>query len=597
MREAELRSRVTETPSSNTALPFLVLKEGATKKKGKETLAGNIALASMIGELMETAFGPRGFKKIITGVRDVTGWAPLTTYITSDGATILNEIKFEHPIGKIMTDTARATDEEVGDGVKTAVILLSKLLEKSQKLIEEGLHPRTIIDGYQKAYKKTMEILDQAVIPVNLDDDNLLKKVAITAMSSKLPSDSSGYIADIVVKAVNCVLEQGGCERRIDIDNIKIEKQEGGSLLESCFIDGWVVSYPITRFDMPRCVENAKIALITRPIEAVSMGKYSKWGDSVKIIISKKEHMGAFVEEERNIARRMVEKIRSSEANVVISNWNIDDVALSLFAKAGVLACKRVLMPDLAKIVKAVGGTLVKNLDELSPETLGTSKLVFVEKLCGKEYLFLKECKNPKAVSIMLRGGTKFIVDEAERAVRDALCAIREMYKKPEVVVGGGAFEAQVASELKTYSKEIGSREQLAIEACAEAFEALCALLSKNAGLNPIDVLADIRTRHAEGERWAGVDAYKRVVSNMKDLGVYEPKRIKLQAIQSAYETAKLILRVDYSSVAKPSKREKPREKPLTEEDVEKLERSLVPKVMETTKPEHKFPWEKGLRT
>ncbi len=593
MSAAQPHPRMTEKPNSCVTLPSLIRKEGITKTIVKENLAGNIAVATVIGEFIETTFGPRGTKKIITNVRDVTGWAPDATYITSDGAIILNEMHFKHPIGKIITDTARAIEGEIGGGVKTTIILLSKILEKAQLLIAEGLHPRTIIEGYQKACKKTLEILDQVVISVDATDENLLKNVAMTAMSSKLPSDSLGYIADIVVKAVNYVVQQWrGKEKRLNIDNVKIEKQEGGSIMGSRFIAGLSVSDPMIHAHMPRRIENSKIALITRPIEAVSMGKYSKWGDSVKITITKKEQMDTFIEEERNIARKMAEKIASSGANVVISNWNIADDALSLFARAGILACKRVLMPDLSKIQKAVGGRFVENLDELSSETLGTSKLVLVEKLLDKEYLFFVGCQNPKAVSIMLHG-LKFTVDEAERAVCDALRAIEQLYKEPEVVAGGGCFEAQVALQLRQYSKEIGTREQLAIEAFAEAFEELCRVLSKNAGLNPTDALVEIRKRHAEGEKWAGIDATRRAVSNMKDLGVYEPKRIKLHAIKSACETANMILRIDGIISAKPQKKERT----LTEDDVEKLEMSMVPKVMEATKPEYKFPWEKGLQT
>lgn len=593
-RRTEAYRAKRKLPKSSITYPSSVLRGGAVQKLGRETLTSNIAMASSISEFIETAYGPRGMKKLIV-TRDPTGWAPVPIDATSDGAFILNKVEFQHPIGKMMADLSKAIDEEVDDGVKTAIIIAGKLLEKAQCLVDEGLHPMTIINGYQRARKKAIEVLEKMAISINLHDECMLKNVAMTAMSNKLPTNVHEHVASIIVKAVNHILEEGAGSNKLDIDNAKIEKQGGASLLESCFVDGFIVSYPMTRSGMPRRVKNAKIALVARPIEAVSMGDYSKWGRSVMINISKPWQMKAFTEEERGIVRRIVDKITSCGANVVICRVGIDDFALSLFAKKGILACKRVLTPEITKIERAAGGRLIWNLDELTSEALGEAELVSIEKLGGKEYLIIKGCKKLKAVSIMLRGGMKYTIDEAERAIRDGFCAIREVLRNPKVIFGSGASEAEMALRIKEYSMKVGKREQLAMRAFAEALEAIAVTLAKNCGLDPVDALIEMRMRHARGESWTGIDAYKRTIADVRDLCVYEPKAVKLQAINSAYEIAKAVLRIDYSVTAKPTREAKPR-KPLEPEEVEELERRMVPRVMEATKPEYKERWEKGLR-
>jgi chaperonin GroEL (HSP60 family) len=582
-------------PKQNPAsIPSIVPKD-STQIGAKETRTSNISLATVIAEMMERGFGPKGAKKLITNVRDPLGWASDTTNLTSDGYTILNETSFKQPIGKILTETAKTVNDEVGDGVKTTIILVGKLLDQAQRLIDEGLHPRTVIDGYQKACQKLDEITDSLSVHLKVFDDALLKNIALTAMRSKIPYNSLDHVANLVVKTVNRASEENGAGRKLDLANIKIEKQVNGLLSQSYFFDGWIVAYPTSRYGMIDRVENARIAFITRPVDAFSMGDYSAKGDFVKIEVTKKEHVNAFSEKEKSIALKMAQKIAASGANVVISNWNIDEAALEYFSSKGILAFKRLLMPDLSRIQKATGGLFVERLDDLTPESLGTSKLVYIEKMNDKEYAFFKGCQNPKAASIMLRSGSAFLVDEAERGVKDALSAIKETFKDPRVVFGGGAFEVEAASQLKTYAQEIGKRDQLAINAFAKALEELCVLLCRNAGTNPLDILPEIKTRHEQGEKWVGIDPYKRNIGNMKDLNVYEPVRVKLQAINAAFETVEMLLRIDYSITAKLSGEKKPH-KEKTAEEIEKLEQDMIPKVLEQTSDKYVQPWEKGLQ-
>jgi chaperonin GroEL (HSP60 family) len=560
----------------------------------KEVREINLALSAVIGEMLEAGYGPKGSKKLMTVIRDELGWAPDLDEMTNDGLTIIDGTSFTNPIGQILTETAKAVDEEVGDGIKTVIILIGKLLGKAQKLIDSRLHPRTIIDGYQKACEKAVKIANAETSPFNVHEKASLRKIALTAMSTKISKSSVQRITDLVMEAAEIASERKEEGKKLDLANIKVEKIENGLLSESDLFRGWVVAYPMSRFEMPERIEDACIAFITRPLEAFSMGQYSKYGDFIKVDVRKKEHIQGFAEKEKEIVLKMAQKIAATGANVVISNWNIDDAALEYFSKRGILAFKRILMPDLTGIQKVTGGKLTDNLDEITPEFLGSSKIVYTRKMYEKEYIFFAGKQESKAATIVLRAGSKLLVDEAARGIKDGLSAIREIYKDPRAVYGGGAFEIQVASQLRAYAKEIRTKEQLAVIAFAEALEELCALLCKNAGADPYDMMPELKSRHTKGEKAIGIGPYKKALDDMEKNGVLEPIRVKLQALNSAFETAEVILRIDYSMTAKSTVEKKP-EEPKTEEEIEKIEQEMIPKVMETTSDGYKQPWEKNL--
>ena len=591
-----VRSRSLQT-SGNSLIPNNALKDPA-QMGTKEIREINLALSAVIGEMLEAGYGPKGSKKLMTVVRDELGWAPDLKEMTNDGLTIIDGTNFTNPIGQILTETAKAVDEEVGDGIKTAIILIGKLLGKAQKLIDSRLHPRTIIDGYQKACEKAVKIANAETSPFNVHEKASLRKIALTAMSTKISKSSVQRITDFVMEAAGIASEIASERkeegRKLDLANIKVEKIERGLLSESDLFRGWVVAYPMSRFEMPERIEDARIAFITRPLEAFSMGQYSKYGDFIKVDVRKKEHIQGFAEKEKEIALKMAQKIAATGANVVISNWNIDDAALEYFSKRGILAFKRILMPDLIRIQKVTGGKLTDNVDEMPPEFLGFSKTVYTRKMYEKEYAFFTGKQESKAATIVLRAGSKLLVDEAARGIKDGLSAIREIYKDPRAVFGGGAFEIQVASQLRTYANGIRNKEQLAVLAFAEALEELCALLCKNAGADPNDIMPELKSRHAKGERAIGIEPYKKALDDMEKIGVLEPIRVKLQALNSAFETAEVILRIDYSMAAKSTGEKNPEEQ-KTEEEIEKIEQEMIPKVMETTAEGYKQPWEKNL--
>ncbi len=553
-----------------------------------------IGLSSVIGEMFEAEFGPKGSKKLMTVIQDELGWAPNLNDITSDGYTIIYGANLKNPIGKIITETAKTVDTEVGDGVKTTIILIGKLMQKAQKLIGEGLHPRTIIDGYQKAWAKTVEIANSLAVSIDPYDNASIRKIASTAMSNKIAQKSIKHITDLVAKATQTASEKEENGRKLDLSNIKVEKIENGLLSESYVFNGWVIEFPMSRFGMPERVENAKITFITRPIEAFSMGQLSKYENLIKIDVTKKEHIDGFSEKKKEIAQEMALKIASSGANVIISNWNIDDAALEYFSNKGISAFKRVLMPDLTKIQKVTGGILTDNIDELTPKFFGSSKLILTQKLYEKTYAFFTGKEDSLASTIILRGGSKLFVDEAYRGINDGLSAIREFYKDPRIVYGGGAFEIEIASQLKAYANQIKTKEQLAVNAFAQAFEDICAVLCKNAGMNLLDTLPMLKLSHAKGEKKIGINSARKEAGDMERQGVCDPIRVKLQAINSAFETAELILRIDYLMAAKPSETPES-EEPKSPEDIDKIEQKMVPKIMEKTAENYKEPWEQGL--
>ena len=518
--------------TSTGGIPVLILKEGSTRSRGRAAQRNNIMAARMIAEAVRSSLGPKGMDKmLVDSLGDVT--------ITSDGRTILDEIEVEHPAAKMMVEVAKTQDDEVGDGTTTSVIVAGELLGKAEELIDKNVHPTVIIDGYRKAAEKALEVLEEIAIPVNPLDRGFLKKVAMTSMASKIVAENREQLAEIAVDAVLHVARKVGDEYRVDLDDIMVEKKPGGSITDTRLIEGIVLDKEVVHPGMPKRVEKAKIALINCPLEV------EKTEFDAKIHIETPEQMEAFLREEENMLREMVEKIASAGANVVICQKGIDDMAQHFLAKKGILAVRRAKKSDMEKLSKATGGRIVTNLDGLSSEDLGYAELVEERKVGDDKMVFIEGCRNPRSVAILIRGGAERVVDEAERSIHDALCVVRDVVQEPKILAGGGAPELEVAKVLRDYAESLPGREQLAVQKFAEAIETVPITLGENAGLDPIDILSELRARHEKGERWAGVDVIGGKVENMKDLEVYEPLAVKKQVVKSATEAATMILKID----------------------------------------------------
>jgi len=518
--------------SKPSTVPVLILKEGSSRSRGRAAQRNNIMAARMIAEAVKSALGPKGMDKmLVDSLGDVT--------ITSDGRTILDEMEVEHPAAKMMVEVAKTQDEEVGDGTTTSVIVAGELLGKAEELIDKNVHPTVIIDGYRKAAEKALEVLEEIAIPVNPLDRDFLKKVAMTSMASKIVAENREQLAEIAVDAVLHVARKVGDEYRVDLDDIMVEKKPGGSITDTGLIEGIVLDKEVVHPGMPKRIEKARIALINCPLEV------EKTEFDAKINIETPEQMEAFLREEENMLRSMVEKISSAGANVVVCQKGIDDMAQHFLARKGVLAVRRAKKSDMEKLSKATGGRIVTNLDGLSGEDLGYAELVEERKVGDDKMVFIEGCRNPRAVAILIRGGTERVVDEAERSIHDALCVVRDVVQEPKILVGGGAPELEVARVLRDYAESLPGREQLAVQKFAEAIETVPITLGENAGLDPIDILSELRARHEKGERWAGVDVVGGKVENMEDLEVYEPLAVKKQVIKSATEAATMILKID----------------------------------------------------
>ena len=518
------------TPQSS--IPVLILKEGSSRSRGREAQHANIMAARIVAEAVKTALGPKGMDKmLVDSFGDVT--------ITSDGKTILNEMEVQHPAAKMMVEVAKTQDNEVGDGTTTAVVVAGELLGKAEELINKNVHPTVIIDGYRKAEEKALEILEKIAIKVEPTDKEYLKKVAMTSMASKLVSENKEQLAEIATSAVLHVARKVKDQYRVDLDDIMVEKKPGESVLDTKLIYGIVVDKEVVHPGMPKRVEDAKIALLNLALEV------EKTEFDAKINIETPEQMEAFLKEEENMLREMVDKIKSAGANVVLCQKGIDDMAQHFLAKEGILAVRRVKKSDMEKLAKATGGRIVNNIDDLTSEDLGEAGLVEERKIGDDKMVFIEKCKNPKAVAIFIRGGTERLVDEAERSIHDALCVVRDVVQEPKVMAGGGAPEIEVAKALREYSESLAGKEQLAVQAYAEAIEAVPITLAENAGLDPIDIISELRARHEKGELWAGIDVLEGDVKDMRELEVYEPLAVKKQIIKSATEAASMILKID----------------------------------------------------
>jgi archaeal chaperonin len=512
--------------------PILILKEGTSRATGRDAQHASIAAARIVAESVKSSLGPKGMDKmLVDGFGDVT--------ITNDGATILDEMEVQHPSAKMLVEVAKTQDDEVGDGTTTVVVLTGELLGKAEQLLDKDVHPMIVVDGYRLAAEKALEILEDVAIKVDPMDKSMLKKVASIALATKMLLEYADEVSDFVVRAVLEVAEKDAKGYKVDIDNIKVEKKPGESISDTRLIQGVLLDKEVVHPGMPKRVENAKIVLLNCPLEV------EKTEFDAKLNIKNPDQMKAFLDEEQKMLRDMVDKIASAGANVAICEKGIDDVAQHFLAKKGVLALRRVKQSDMEKLVKATGAHVVTNLEDLGSKDLGSAQLVEERKVGDDKMTFVEGCKNPKAVTVLVRGGTERIVDEAERAVHDALCVVRDVVVNPKVVAGGGAPEAEVAKRLRAYADKFSGREQLAIQAFAEALESIPMALAENAGMDPIDTQVELRTKHGQGVIWAGVDPFKGKVADMAKQNVYEPLAVKIQLVQSASEAAGMILKID----------------------------------------------------
>jgi thermosome len=513
--------------------PVLVLKEGTTRNRGKEAQRNNIMAARVIGEVLKTTLGPRGMDKmLVDSLGDIT--------ITNDGATILNEIEVEHPAAKMMVEIAKTQDDMVGDGTTTAVVLAGELLKKAEELLEQNIHPTIIVSGYRKAALKAIEVINNVAMPVEIDDRPTLKKVAITSMSSKAIGPAKDHLADMAIDAVRQIVEQRGDKNIADIDNIQVIKKTGKSILESQLVKGLVIDKEVVHPGMPKMVERAKIALLDAALEI------EKTEMSAEIRIRDPSQMKAFLDQENKMLQEMVNKIKASGANVVFCQKGIDDMAQHFLAKEGILAGRRVKQSDMEKLARATGGRIITDLSDLKAQDLGTAGLVEERKLGEDKMIFVEKCKDPRSVAIIIRAGLERMVDEAERAMTDALSVVSDVMETNKIVAGGGAVEIEVAKELRKYATSVGGREQLAIENFADAIEVVPKTLAENGGLEAIDVLVELRSAHEKQDgQYKGVNVFTGKIENMRDKGVLEPLIVKEQAIKSATESAAMILRID----------------------------------------------------
>lgn len=513
-------------------MPVLILKEGTSETKGREAQKNNINAAKTVAEIVRTSLGPRGMDKmLVDSLGDVT--------ITNDGATILKEIDVQHPAAKMMVEISKATDNEVGDGTTSVVVLAGSLIEKAEELITKNVHPTVIVDGYRKCAVKSIELLNNIAIKVTNNEKEQLIRIAKTSMQTKLVSKESDDLANVVVTAAQQVSESRNGSTKVDLDDIKVEKKSGGSIKDTKLIKGIVLDKEVVHGGMPKRVEKAKIALINSALEI------EKTEFDAKLNITSPEQMKRFLDEENTMLKTMVEKVTGSGANVIICQKGLDDIAQHYLAKANVLTVRRVKESDMTKLSRATGARVINNLDDLTSKDLGAADLVEERKVETDKWVFIEGCKNPKAVTILIRGGSQRVVDEADRSVHDALMVTKDVLEKPFIVAGGGSPEAYVSGKLREWTNTLTGREQLAAEKFAEALEIIPLTLAENAGMNQIDTLAELRSKQNKGSKWAGIDARNSRIADMSKLEIFEPVAVKEQIIKSATEVASMLLRID----------------------------------------------------
>ena len=505
--------------------PIFILPEGTNRSVGRDAQRNNILAGKVLAETVRTTLGPKGMDKmLVDGLGDIV--------VTNDGVTILKEMDIEHPAAKMLVEVAKTQEDEVGDGTTTAVIIAGELLKKSESLLDQDIHPTIIAMGYRQAAEKAQEILDD--IAIDSVDEETLVKVAMTAMTGKGTEAAREPLAKLIVDAVQKVAEDGV----VDTDNIKIEKKDGAVVEDSTLVEGVIVDKERVHPGMPSEVKDAKIALVNSPLEV------KETEVDAEIRITDPAQMQAFIEQEEKMVKDMVDKVAESGANVLFAQKGIDDLAQHYLSKAGILAVRRVKKSDIEKLARATGANVVTNLEDLTADDLGEAGIVEERKVSGEEMIFVEECSVAKSVTLFVRGSTKHIVDEIVRAIEDAIGVVAATVEDDKVVAGGGAPEIAMAKKLKDYADSISGREQLAVNAFAEALEIVPKTLAENAGLDSIDSLVDLRAAH-ENSAVMGLDVFTGKVADMKEAGVIEPKRVKKQAIQSASEAAEMILRID----------------------------------------------------
>jgi thermosome len=519
--------------TTGSGQPVLILKEGTSRSRGKEAQRNNIMAARVIGEVLKTTLGPRGMDKmLVDSLGDIT--------ITNDGAAILNEIEVEHPAAKMMVEIAKTQDDMVGDGTTTAVVLASELLKKAEELLDQNIHPTILVSGYRKAGQKAIEILNKTAVPVDIEDRKTLLKVALTSMSSKAVGAAKEHFAEIAIDAVKQIAEQRGDKKLADIDNIQLVKKTGKSLLETQLIRGIIVDKEVVHSGMSKKKENAKIALLDSALEI------EKTEISAEIRIRDPTQMKAFLDQETSMMKEMADKIKASGADVVFCQKGIDDMVQHFLAKEGIMAARRIKESDMEKLARATGGRIVSDLDDLKVKDLGQAGLVEERKIGEDKMIFVEKCRDPHSVAVLIRAGLERMVDEAERAIIDALSVVSDVTENNKIVAGGGAAEIEVAKQLRNYATKVGGREQLAVEAFADAVEVVPKTLAENAGLESIDVIVDLRSAHEkEDGKYKGINVFTGKVQNSLENGIIEPLVVKEQAIKSAVESASMILRID----------------------------------------------------
>lgn len=512
--------------------PVVILKEGTERSTGRDARGSNIMAARIVSEAVKTSLGPKGMDKmLVDSFGDVT--------ITNDGATMLKEMDVQHPAAKMMVEVSKTQDDEVGDGTTSVVILTGELLGKATELMEKKVHPIVIIDGYRQAEEKALAILEEISEKVDPKDKTVLKKVSMTTMASKLINQHSEYLSGIAVDAVLQVAEESNGGYEVDLDNIKIEKKPGASMTETRLVQGLIIDKEVVHDGMPKQVKGASIGLLNAAMEI------EKTEFDSKIAIETPEQMQAYLDQEEQMLRDMVNKVKDAGINVLLCQKGIDDMVQHFLAREGIFASRRLKKSDMEALAKATGAKVVNSVEQLSKEDAGYAELVEERKISDDKMIFVEGCKNPKAVSILIRGGTERVVDEADRSIHDALCVVKDVVQEPKIVAGGGAPEIETARLLRDFAEKLAGRERLAVVAFADALEVIPITLAENSGMDPIDAISEMQSEHAKGNKWVGVNGYDNKVADLKAINVCEPMVVKAQAIKSATEAATLLLKID----------------------------------------------------
>ncbi|MBI5388745.1 TCP-1/cpn60 chaperonin family protein [Candidatus Woesearchaeota archaeon] len=517
---------------ANQVQPIFILPEGTQRTTGRSAQRNNIMAAKLVAETVRTTLGPKGMDKmIVDSLGDVI--------ITNDGVTILEEMQIEHPAAKMIVEVAKTQEDEVGDGTTTAVVIAGELLKKAEGLLDQEVHPSVLSRGYRLAEEKAQEILKKLGEPITEKDVDTLQKIAMTAMTGKGAENAKELLSGLTVKTIMMVMEKHDGKITINTDDIKLEKKVGGSVYDTELVEGIVLDKERVHGSMPKTVKDAKIALLDCALEIKNTEI------DAKIQITDPSQLQAFLDQEERMLRNMVEKIAKSGATVIFCQKGIDDLAQHFLAKQGIYAVRRIKKSDMDALVRATGARIVSNLDDLNKEDLGYAGVVEEIRTGDEEMTYVRNCKNPKAVTILIRGGTEHVVDEVKRAMDDAIGDVAASLKYGRAVGGAGAIEMELSKELRKFASSLSGREQLAVHAFADAVEVIPRTLAENAGLDPIDVLTELKAAHDRGQKWAGIDTFSgKVIDAWKD-GVIEPLKVKTQAISSAAEVAVMILRID----------------------------------------------------